>query len=60
MANYGKYVSAVVFCGGSAYGLAAASGVTAGLRDSGAASVKWGEVAVVPAYTLLNSLGTQF
>src|SRR6516225_12276358 len=36
-ASYGRYVSAIVFCGGSAYGLEAASGVAAELRDSGAA-----------------------
>ena len=56
-ASYGRYVSAIVFCGGSAYGLEAASGVAAGLRNSGVASVKWGEVAVVPAAVVFDFKG---
>ena len=56
-ASFGKYVSAVVFCGGSTYGLEAASGVAAGLLRSGAASQKWGEVAVVPAAVLFDFKG---
>jgi 6-aminohexanoate-oligomer endohydrolase len=56
-ASFGKYVSAVVFCGGSAYGLEAASGVAAGLLNSGAASQKWSEIAVVPAAVLFDFKG---
>lgn len=56
-ASYGRYINAIVFCGGSAYGLEAASGVAAGLRDSGGASTKWGEVALVPAAVVFDFKG---
>ena len=56
-ASFGRYVSAIVFCGGSAYGLEAASGVAAGLLNSGAASQKWGEIAVVPAAVVFDFKG---
>src|SRR5271167_3183457 len=57
IASFGKFVSAVAFCGGSTYGLEAASGVAAGLLRSGTTSNKWGEVAVVPAAVLYDFKG---
>jgi len=56
-ASFGKFVSAVVFCGGSTYGPEAASGVVAGLLRPGTTSNKWGEVAVVPAAVLYDFKG---
>jgi 6-aminohexanoate-oligomer endohydrolase len=58
-AGFGRFISAVVFTGGSAYGLEAASGVATGLLESGAASQKWGEVAVVPAAVVFDFKGRQ-
>ena len=55
--GFGKYVDAVVFTGGSAYGLEAASGVATGLLESGRASQHWGEVAVVPAAVVFDFKG---
>lgn len=55
--GFGRYIDAVVFCGGSTYGLEAASGVAAGLLQSGRASAKWGEVAVVPAAVVFDFKG---
>jgi L-aminopeptidase/D-esterase-like protein len=56
-AGFGKYIDAIAFCGGSTYGLEAASGVASGLLHSGAASQKWGEVAVVPAAVVFDFKG---
>jgi L-aminopeptidase/D-esterase-like protein len=56
-AGFGKFVNAIVFCGGSTYGLEAASGVATGLLRSGAASGDWGHVAVVPAAVLFDFKG---
>jgi len=56
-ASFGRYVSAIVFTGGSVYGLEAASGVAAALLDSGIASRQWGEVAVVPAAVVFDFKG---
>jgi len=55
--GFGKYVDAVVFTGGSAYGLEAAAGVAAGLLESGRGSQRWGEVAVVPAAVVFDFKG---
>jgi L-aminopeptidase/D-esterase-like protein len=55
--GFGKFVNAIVFCGGSTYGLEAASGVATGLLRSGAASGEWGDVAVVPAAVLFDFKG---
>jgi L-aminopeptidase/D-esterase-like protein len=55
--GFGKFVNAIVFCGGSTYGLEAASGVATGLLRSGAASGDWGRVAVVPAAVLFDFKG---
>src|SRR5258708_40271384 len=46
--NYNKYVDGIVFAGGSAYGLEAASGVSASLLNSRSASTSWERVAIVP------------
>jgi L-aminopeptidase/D-esterase-like protein len=56
-AGFGKFVNAIVFCGGSTYGLEAASGVANGLLRSGAVSGDWGHVAVVPAAVLFDFKG---
>jgi L-aminopeptidase/D-esterase-like protein len=56
-AGFGKFVNAIVFCGGSTYGLEAASGVATGLLRSGTASGDWGQVAVVPAAVLFDFKG---
>lgn len=56
-ANFGKFVSAIVFAGGSAYGLEAVAGVTAALLKSGAATQRWGEVAIVPAAVVFDFKG---
>ena len=45
-AGFGKFVNAIVFCGGSTYGLEAASGVASGLLRSGAASGEIGRAHV--------------
>jgi L-aminopeptidase/D-esterase-like protein len=55
--GFGKFVNAIVFCGGSAYGLEAASGVAAGLLRSGATSGNWGQVAIVPAAVVFDFKG---
>jgi 6-aminohexanoate-oligomer endohydrolase len=55
--GFGKFVNAIAFCGGSTYGLEAASGVASGLLRSGAASGGWGDVAVVPAAVLFDFKG---
>jgi 6-aminohexanoate-oligomer endohydrolase len=55
--GFGKFVDAILFCGGSTYGLEAASGVAAGLLHSGAASGVWGHIAVVPAAVLFDFKG---
>jgi len=57
--SFGKYISAIAFCGGSAYGLEAASGVAAGLLRSGVASHRWGEIAIVPAAVVYDFKGRQ-
>src|ERR1700733_14382834 len=56
-AGFGNFVNAIVFCGGSTYGLEAASGVANGLLRSGAVSGDWGHVAVVPAAVLFDFKG---
>jgi L-aminopeptidase/D-esterase-like protein len=56
-AGFGKFINAIVFCGGSTYGLESASGVAAGLLHSGASSANWGRVAVVPAAVLFDFKG---
>jgi 6-aminohexanoate-oligomer endohydrolase len=53
-AGFGRYIDAIAFCGGSTYGLEAASGVASGLLHSGADSHKWGEVAIVPAAVVFD------
>jgi 6-aminohexanoate-oligomer endohydrolase len=58
-ASFGKYINAIAFCGGSAYGLEAASGVAAGLLHSGFASQRWGGVAIVPAAVVFDFKGRQ-
>jgi L-aminopeptidase/D-esterase-like protein len=58
-AGYGKYVNAIVFSGGSAYGLEAASGVAAGLLASGDASARWGEIAIVPTAVVFDFKGRE-
>ncbi|HVJ07281.1 MAG TPA: P1 family peptidase [Acidisarcina sp.] len=55
--GFGRYIDAVAFCGGSAYGLEAASGVAAGLLRSGRRSTRWGEVAIVPAAVVFDFKG---
>jgi 6-aminohexanoate-oligomer endohydrolase len=55
--GFGRYIDAIAFCGGSTYGLEAASGVTAGLLRSGHASCHWGELAVVPAAVVFDFKG---
>jgi len=52
--NYGKFVSAIVFAGGSTYGLEAASGVAAGLLSEGSASARWDGVAIVPGAAVFD------
>jgi L-aminopeptidase/D-esterase-like protein len=54
---YGKFVSAIAFCGGSAYGLEAGCGVAAGLLESGSASHEWGNIAVVPTAVVFDFKG---
>jgi L-aminopeptidase/D-esterase-like protein len=56
-AGFGKFVDAIVFCGGSTYGLESASGVAAGLLRSGATSGDWGKVAVVPGAVVFDFKG---
>jgi L-aminopeptidase/D-esterase-like protein len=55
--SFGKYIDAVVFAGGSVYGLEAASGVAAALFESGEASRRWGEIAVVPGAVVFDFKG---
>ena len=56
-ASYGKFIDALVFCGGSAYGLEAASGVASRLLARGLASIEWGEIAVVPSAAVYDFRG---
>jgi L-aminopeptidase/D-esterase-like protein len=53
-AAYGKYVPAIVFTGGSAYGLAAASGVASRLLDSARAGTCWEDIAIVPGAAVFD------
>ena len=55
--GFGKYVSAVVFAGGSAYGLEAVSGVASSLLDSGVGSQTLGKIAVVPGAVVFDFNG---
>ena len=55
--GYGQFVSAIAFCGGSAYGLEAGCAVASGLLSSGRASHKWGEIAVVPSAVVFDFKG---
>ena len=55
--GFGRFVDAIVFCGGSTYGLESASGVATGLLRSGATSGDWGKVAVVPAAVVFDFKG---
>jgi L-aminopeptidase/D-esterase-like protein len=57
--SFGKFVSAIALCGGSAYGLEAAAGVASCLMEAGNASTEWGEVAVVPAAVVFDFKGRQ-
>ena len=57
--SYGKFVSAIAFCGGSAYGLEAGSAVAAGLLNSGAASSRWSDIAVVPMAVVFDYKGRE-
>lgn len=54
---YGKYVSGIAFCGGSAYGCEAAAAISTALLASGAASSKWGDIAVVPCAVVFDFKG---
>ena len=56
-AGFGKYVNAIAFCGGSTYGLEAASGSSCWVAPSGATSGNWGQVAVVPAAVVFDFKG---
>jgi len=55
--NYGRFVNAIVFSGGSAYGLEAASGVAARLLSSGQASARWDGIAIVPGAVVFDFRG---
>jgi L-aminopeptidase/D-esterase-like protein len=55
--GYGRYVNAIVFAGGSTYGLEAASGVTAALLQARRASATWGDLAIVPAAVVFDFKG---
>lgn len=57
--SFGKFVAAIAFCGGSAYGLEAATGVASALLDSKQSSTKWGDVAVVPAAVVFDFKGRE-
>jgi L-aminopeptidase/D-esterase-like protein len=56
-AAYGKFVSGIAFCGGSAYGLEAGYAVAAGLLSSGLASHQRSEIAIVPAAVVFDYKG---
>lgn len=56
-AAYGKFVSGIAFCGGSAYGLEAGCTVAAGLLSSGLASNQRSEIAIVPAAVVFDYKG---
>lgn len=55
--NYGKFVNAIAFLGGSAYGLEAASGVAARLLSGESVSTRWGEIAVIPSAAIYDFRG---
>ena len=55
--NYGKYIDAITFAGGSDYGLEAASGVTSELLASGRRSGDWDDIPVVPSAILFDFPG---
>ena len=55
--SFGKFVSGIAFCGGSAYGFEAAAGISTALLASGAASGKWGDIAVVPCAVVFDFKG---
>ena len=55
--NYGKFISAIVFAGGSAYGLEAASGVAGRLLSRGSASARWAGIAIVPGAAVFDFRG---
>lgn len=55
--SYGKFISGIAFCGGSAYGCEAAAGITSAMLDSGAASTKWGNIAVFPSAVVFDFRG---
>jgi 6-aminohexanoate-oligomer endohydrolase len=57
--NYDKYIDGIVFAGGSAYGLEAASGVSASLLKSGLASTRWDRVAIVPGAVVYDFRGRE-
>ena len=56
-ANYAPFVSAIVFSGGSAFGLEAASGVVSRLLSSGVAYAKWDGIAIVPSAVVYDFRG---
>ena len=55
--SFGRFVSGIAFCGGSAYGFEAATGVSTALLESGAASTKWGDIAVIPCAVVFDFKG---
>jgi len=57
--SFGKYVSGIAFCGGSAYDCEAAAGIAAALLGSGAASNKWGDIAVIPCAVVFDFKGRE-
>jgi len=56
-AAYGKFVSGIAFCCGSAYGLEAGCALAAGLLSSGLASNQRNEIAIVPAAVVFDYKG---
>ena len=48
------FVDAIAFAGGSSYGLAAAAGVAAELRDRSGSSGAWGSIATVPGAIIFD------
>jgi L-aminopeptidase/D-esterase-like protein len=53
--GYGaSFVDAIVFTGGSAYGEEAITGVMAGLKEQGARSAAWNDVAFVPGAVIYD------
>jgi L-aminopeptidase/D-esterase-like protein len=57
--SFGKFVSGIAFCGGSAYGFEAAAGISTALLASGVASNQWGNIAVVPSAVVFDFKGRE-